>query len=74
MFFAFLLLTSPGITHGPWQSPAPGMDPGTFPASQPGKSGDSHITILRIDPALWSLGFIGSGLDGKSCGRTAKQQ
>ena len=55
MFFVFLLLTSPGITQGPWQSLAPGMDLGMFSASQPSKSGDSLITILRIDPDLWSL-------------------
>jgi hypothetical protein len=73
MFFVFLLLTSPGITHGPWQSLAPGMDLGTFQASQPGKSGDSLITILRIDPDLWSLEFIGLSLDGGSSGRTARQ-
>jgi len=73
MFFAFLLLTSPGITNGPWQSLAPGMDLGTFPARQPGKSGDSVITILRIDPDRWSLEFIGLSIDGGSNGRTARQ-
>ena len=73
IFFVFLLLTSPGITHGPWQSLAPGMDLGTFPASQPGKSGDALITILRIDPDLWSLEFIGPSLDGGSSRRTARQ-
>ena len=73
MFFVFLLLTSPGITHGPWQSLAPGMDLGTFSASQPSSSGDSRITVLRIDPDLWSLEFIGLSLNGGSSGRTAKQ-
>ena len=73
MFFVSLLLSSPGITHGPWQSLAPGMELGTFSASQPSKSGDSLITILRIDPDLWSLEFIGLSLDGGSNGRTARQ-
>jgi len=73
MFFVFLLLSSPGITHGPWQSLAPGMDLGTFSASQPSKSGDSRITVLRIDPDLWSLEFIGLSLNGGSSGRTARQ-
>jgi len=54
-FFVFLLLTSPGITQGPWQSLAPGMDLGTFSASRPSSSGDSRIAVLRIDPELWSL-------------------
>jgi len=73
MFFVLLLLTSPGITHGPWQSLAPGMDLETFPASRLSNAGDSRITILRIDPALWSLEFIGLSLDSESSGRTARQ-
>ena len=73
IFFVFLLLASPGITQGPWRTLAPGMDLGTFPASQPSHSGDSRITILRIDPDLWSLEFIGVSLNGGSSGRTARQ-
>ena len=73
IFFVFLLLTSPGITHGPWQALAPGMDLGTFPASRPSSSGDSRITVLRIDPALWSLEFVGVSLDDESGARTARQ-
>ena len=73
MFFVLLLLTSPGITDAPWQSLAPGMDLGRFPASQPSNSGDSVITILRIDPNLWSLEFIGRSLDDGSSRRTARQ-
>lgn len=73
IFFVFLLLTSPGITHGPWQALAPGMDLGTFPASRPSSSGDSRITVLRIDPALWSLEFVGVSLDDESGTRTARQ-
>ena len=73
MFFTFLLLTSPGITHGTWQSLAPGMDLGTFPASRPSSSGDSRITVLRIDPALWSLEFVGLSLNDESGRQTARQ-
>jgi len=73
-FFFFLLLTSPGITHGQWQSLAPGMDLGTFSASRPSVSGDALITVLRIDPDLWSLEYFGLSLDGSgSSGRTARQ-
>ena len=72
MFFVFLLLTSPGITHGPWQSLAPGMDLGTFSASRSSSSGDSRITVLRIDPALWSLEFVGVSIDDELGGRTAR--
>jgi hypothetical protein len=73
MFLIFLLLASPGMSHGSWQSLAPGMDLGTFLASQPSKSGDSRITILRMDPDLWSLEFTGLSLVGGSNGRTARQ-
>ena len=73
MFFVFLLLTSPGITHGAWQSLSPGMDLGTFSASRPSSSGDSRIIVLRIDPVLWSLEFVGLSLDDGSSGRTARQ-
>jgi len=73
IFFVFLLLTSPGITHGPWQSLAPGMDLGTFSASRPSSAGDSRITILRIDPDLWSLEFVGLSFDSESSALTARQ-
>jgi hypothetical protein len=73
MFFVLLLLISPGMADEPWQSLAPGMDLGRFSASQPSSSGDSRIIILRIDPNLWSLEFIGQSLSGESKGRTARQ-
>jgi hypothetical protein len=49
------------------------MDLGTFSASRPSSSGDSRITVLRIDPALWSLEFVGLSLNDESGGRTARQ-
>jgi hypothetical protein len=49
------------------------MDLGTFSASRPSSSGDSRITVLRIDPVLWSLEFIGLSLVGGSSARTARQ-
>ena len=70
---AFLLLASPGMAYGPWQTLAPGMDLGSFPASQPSNSGDSRITVLRIDPDLWSLEMIGVGVGEDSSGQTARQ-
>jgi len=72
-FLVLLLLTSPGMAYDPWQTLAPGMDLATFSASQPSKSGDSRITVLRIDPDLWSLELIGLGVDDDSSGLSAKQ-
>jgi len=73
LFFVSLLLTSPGMAYGAWQTLASGMDLGTFTASQPGKSGDSRITVLRIDPDLWSLELVGLGLNGESSRQTARK-
>ncbi len=73
IFFVILLQTSSGLAHEPWQTLAPGMDLGTFSPSKPSRSGDSRIIVLRIDPNLWSLEFIGLSLNGGSSGKTAKQ-
>ena len=73
IFFVLLLLLSPGMAEGIWQSLAPGMELGTFSASRPSKSGDSRITILRIDPEFWSLEFVGLSLVDESGGQTARR-
>jgi hypothetical protein len=73
LVLALLLLTTPGMTYGIWQSLAPGMDIGTFHASKHSSSGNSLITVLRIDPDLWSLEFTGLSLTGESNGLTARQ-
>jgi hypothetical protein len=72
LYFVFLLHSHPVISASPWQSLTPGMDLGTFSTSQPSRFGDSRITILRIDPDLWSLEFVGISRDGGR-GRTARQ-
>ena len=68
-----LLLTPPAMAAGKWQSLAPGMELGRFSASQPSSAGDSRITVLRIDPDLWALEFIGLSLDDAADGQTARQ-
>ena len=73
LLLVFLLLTTPGMAHGAWESLAPGMDIGTFQASKPSSSGDSLVTILRIDPENWSLEFTGLSLTDGSGGLTARQ-
>lgn len=69
----FLLLASPGMTLASWQLLAPGMELGTFSASRPGSLSETRITVLRIDPELWSLEFIGHLPGEESSGLTAKQ-
>ena len=56
-----------------WISIAPGLDLGTFAAQTPAPIGDSRVTVLRIDPNLWDLEFVGLSQTGESTGRTAKQ-
>lgn len=68
-----LLLTESGSTVSPWRSLAPGMDLGRFAASRPSTFGDSYITVLRIDPDLWDLHFVGISQNGESSLRTAKE-
>ena len=70
---AFLLITSPGMGQNAWQSLAPGMAIGSFHANKPSTAGDSQITVLRIDPALWSLEFAGTSLTGDVVGLSARQ-
>lgn len=59
--------------NGGWMSVAPGLDLGTFVARAPAPFGDSRVTVLRIDPNLWDLEFVGLSQTGESTGRTAKQ-
>jgi hypothetical protein len=73
LFYVLLQLTSPGMAQDTWQSLAPGMELGTFLASRPSSSGDSRISVLRIDPNRWSLEFIGQSLNGETSGQTARQ-
>ena len=44
-----------------------------FPANEPGSSGNPVITVLRIDPKLWSLEFAGLTLTDESSGLSARQ-
>ena len=73
IFCLCLLLTSSVTAGDKWQSLAPGMELGTFAASRPSNLGDSIITVLRIDPDLWELEFVGISCNGGSGKRTAKQ-
>ncbi len=56
-----------------WQTLEPGIDLAVFTASRPSSSGDSRITVLRIDPHLWELDFVGVARTGEALGRTARE-
>jgi len=44
-----------------------------FAASKPSSSGDSRITVLRIDPKLWELEYASINRTGEALGRTARE-
>ena len=54
-----------------WKQIALGMDLQNLAAKNHGTSGDSHITIVRFDPELWELVFIGLNQTGETSGKTA---
>lgn len=72
MLAALLALFCPLIadsTSG-WQTLAPGMDLKRLSARS--SAGDAQITILRIDPELWDLQFVGLSSTGETSGHTAR--
>jgi hypothetical protein len=56
-----------------WKQLAPGMDLQNLNAKNHGLSVDPHITILRIDPDLWELVFMGISQTGETQGKTAHE-
>jgi len=55
-----------------WQTLASGMDIIRIQSRQPSMLGDSKITVLRIDPALWELEVVGIAQTGETAGHTAR--
>lgn len=68
--FAVAVVSTPA--QGAWTTLAPGMTLGSFPTEERSPAGDSRITVLRIDPRLWTLELIGRSRTGESRGYTAK--
>ena len=65
----------PGTTVG-CQPLAPGIDLKIHVVTKPSSMGDSRITVLRIDPHLWELEFVGVSLTGVAsihCRRTLER-
>jgi len=61
-----------GATGG-WQALAPGMDMKILPAGKPSSVGTPRITVVRIDPRLWELEFVGLSRTRESAGRSARE-
>lgn len=56
-----------------WKTLAPGMELGEFPANPDESDQHSRIIVLRIQPELWDLEFIGISSTDEPEGRTAKE-
>ena len=56
-----------------WQTLAPGLELGTLQTPKRSTDRDSPIIILRIDPNLWELTFVGLSQSGDSAGMTARE-
>jgi len=71
---AFLVLVSALSAAAPvWQTLAPGMELAEFTARRPSFTGDSRITVLRIDPGPWELVMLGVSRTGEPNGHTARE-
>jgi len=60
-------------TSREWKVLAPGMELRQLVAKLPGSVGDSRITVLRIDPSLWQLEFVGVASPGEKSSHTARE-
>ncbi len=71
----FLILSAaPSILSGEsWQNVADGLDIGRFRVAQETPSGDSTITIVRVDPKLWELKLLAISESGGDHGMTARE-
>jgi hypothetical protein len=56
-----------------WKQIAPGLDLQNLAARNHDTFGDSHITIIRIDPDLWELVYMGISQSGEKSGKTARE-
>ena len=56
-----------------WQTLAAGMDIRRVQSRKQSLLGDSKITVLRIDPALWKLEIAGTFQTGEAAGHTARE-
>jgi hypothetical protein len=70
--FTIALIPESDVIRG-WKQLAPGMDLQNLAAKNHGTTGESHITIVRIDPDLWELVFMGISQSGEKSGKSARE-
>src|SRR6185295_5465564 len=65
MLAAALVLVAaaaPPVAEGKWQTVAPGVEVGRFPAARKAPIGDSVITVVRVDPQLHRFRLLSAKL------------
>ena len=63
----------PAQSGADWQTLAPGMQIRRLQTSKQSILGDSRITVVRINPALWELELIGIQQTGELAGHSARE-
>jgi hypothetical protein len=71
LFLVFTLLAKP--TPANWKQLAPGLNIQYIIAKTPSTTGDSRITVIRIDPNVWELIFVGVNQPREESTKTAKE-
>ena len=67
------LAASPKASVDPeWQVLSPGMELRRITPKTAGTAGKSAIIVLRVDPDLWELSFVGMSTTGETGGHTAR--
>jgi hypothetical protein len=68
-----LIVSPPIVSDDVWQNVAGGLDIGRFRVAKEAPSGDSTVTIVRIDPKLWELKLLAISESGGDHGMTARE-
>jgi exopolysaccharide biosynthesis protein len=70
LIFPLALMSQTAIPQD-WKQIAPGMDLQNITSKIPDRAVD--ITVIRFDPELWELVFMGIGQTGEATGKTARE-
>lgn len=66
-------LSPPVVSDDSWKKVADGLDIGRFRVAQETPSGDSTITIVRVDPKYWEMKLLAISESGGDRGMTARE-
>jgi uncharacterized protein YigE (DUF2233 family) len=73
LLIGMLAFATPGWAKAPWKALSDGLEIAEFELQLPLPSGNSRITILRIDPQQWDLKILTSKEFGYKSGMSTKE-